>query len=177
LLAADVVQAFKLRFQNDLVIGTTCEEIESLAELSTAVRGYLERHRLPPRLKLQPRSELLDLDWSGLETGADVEQDDGVAVCLADYGIAETGSVVAHSGASMPMLLNFLPLHLIIAVMRPNILAYLDDYAALAAKLAANSQTPRTMCLITGASGTTDIEGVLVRGAHGPKFLHIVIAG
>jgi hypothetical protein len=30
--------------------------------------------------------------------------------------------------------------------------------------------------IITGASGTTDIEGILVRGAHGPRNLHIVIA-
>jgi L-lactate dehydrogenase complex protein LldG len=29
--------------------------------------------------------------------------------------------------------------------------------------------------LITGASGTTDIEGSLVKGAHGPRDLHIVL--
>ena len=31
--------------------------------------------------------------------------------------------------------------------------------------------------LITGASGTTDIEGSYVRGAHGPGFLHVVVVG
>jgi L-lactate dehydrogenase complex protein LldG len=31
--------------------------------------------------------------------------------------------------------------------------------------------------LVTGASGTTDIEGRYVRGAHGPGYLHVVIAG
>ena len=30
---------------------------------------------------------------------------------------------------------------------------------------------------LTGASGTTDIEGSLVLGAHGPRFLHVVIVG
>ena len=29
--------------------------------------------------------------------------------------------------------------------------------------------------LVTGASGTTDIEGSLVLGAHGPRYLHVVI--
>ena len=36
---------------------------------------------------------------------------------------------------------------------------------------------PRNVNLITGASGTTDIEGSYVRGAHGPRFLHVVLVG
>jgi L-lactate dehydrogenase complex protein LldG len=31
------------------------------------------------------------------------------------------------------------------------------------------------MCLISGVSGTTDIEGVLIQGAHGPEVLHMII--
>jgi Cysteine-rich domain/LUD domain len=31
--------------------------------------------------------------------------------------------------------------------------------------------------LVTGPSGTTDIEGTLVRGAHGPGHLHVVLVG
>jgi L-lactate dehydrogenase complex protein LldG len=34
---------------------------------------------------------------------------------------------------------------------------------------------PRNLNLITGASGTTDIEGSYVRGAHGPRFLHVIL--
>ena len=34
---------------------------------------------------------------------------------------------------------------------------------------------PRNAVLITGASGTTDIEGSYVRGAHGPGYLHVVL--
>ena len=34
---------------------------------------------------------------------------------------------------------------------------------------------PLNVNLITGASGTTDIEGSYVRGAHGPSFLHVVL--
>jgi L-lactate dehydrogenase complex protein LldG len=30
---------------------------------------------------------------------------------------------------------------------------------------------------VTGASGTTDIEGALVKGAHGPGWLHVVLVG
>ena len=98
-----------------------------------------------------------------------------MSVCRAEYGIAETGSIVVHSGAEMPVLLSFLPLHAIVVVPRSKILPFLDDYASIARNMARGSSTPRNMCLITGASGTTDIEGVLVKGAHGPKFLHLVI--
>lgn len=175
LLADDVVQAFRLRFESELVVGTSCEEFGDIGQLPRVVGRYLDHHGLPPRIRVQPRTELTDLNWTGFETDADVEQDNSVSVCLAEFGIAETGSVVVHSGADMPVLLNFLPLHEIVVVPRSRILPFLDDYAEIAGRLARESGTPRNMCLITGASGTTDIEGVLVKGAHGPKFLHIAI--
>ena len=34
---------------------------------------------------------------------------------------------------------------------------------------------PRAHYWITGVSGTTDIEGTYVRGAHGPRFLHVIL--
>ena len=52
-----------------------------------------------------------------------------------------------------------------------TVLAYLDDYAAATA----GQRPPRNVNIITGASGTTDIEGSLVLGAHGPRYLHVVI--
>jgi L-lactate dehydrogenase complex protein LldG len=175
LLAADIVEAFRLRFEKGLVVGTTCEEITDIGKLPTAVHRYLERYKLPLSIKLQPLAELTGLDWVNFRTEADVEQDEAVSVCRAEYGIAETGSVVVHSSAEMPVLLSFLPLHAIVVVPRSKILPFLDDYAFIARNMARDSSTPRNMCLITGASGTTDIEGVLVKGAHGPKFLHLVI--
>ena len=90
-------------------------------------------------------------------------------VGLARWGIAESGSLVFHSGPDNPVLLAFLPLHHIVALPASTILPHLEDYAALA------SPAPRNANLITGASGTTDIEGSYVRGAHGPGFLHVVI--
>ena len=43
------------------------------------------------------------------------------------------------------------------------------------AALMAGQPMPRNLNLITGASGTTDIEGSYVSGAHGPGYLHIVV--
>ena len=113
------------------------------------------------------------LDWSAFEVHARVAPDETAAVGMAKWGIAETGSLVFHSGADSPVLANFLPLHHIVAVRAADILAYLEDYAAAAA----GQPMPRNVNLITGASGTTDIEGSLVLGAHGPRYMHVVVVG
>jgi L-lactate dehydrogenase complex protein LldG len=153
-------------------LGTTLERIASLSELPQAVRRYLAAHGLPSTLALQPAAELKGLDWQGIEVRTAIAPDEAVGIGLARWGIAETGSLVVHSGPDTPILLAFLPLHHIVAVRAGSIVAHLEDYAALAARA---GPAPRNAILITGASGTTDIEGSYVRGAHGPGFLHVVL--
>ena len=70
-----------------------------------------------------------------------------------------------------PTLFAFLPVHHIVAVEASRVWPWLEDYVAAYAGQA----QPRNVNLITGASGTTDIEGTLVHGAHGPGFLHVVL--
>ena len=71
------------------------------------------------------------------------------------------------------MLLNFLPLHSIVAVEAHTIVPYFEDYLAAAR----GEPVPRNLNIVTGASGTADIEGTLVYGAHGPAFLHVIVVG
>jgi L-lactate dehydrogenase complex protein LldG len=71
-----------------------------------------------------------------------------------------------------PVLHNFLCDTHIVAVHANCIVPHLEDYAA--ARIFGDP-APRNVCLITGASGTTDIEGILVKGAHDPRELHIVV--
>lgn len=150
-------------------VGATVDRVTSLAALPAAVRHYLSEQALPPRIAVQPRADLRALDWSGLETHADIARDETAAVGLAEWGVAETGSLVFRSGPETPVLFHFLPLHHIVAMRTATIVPYLEDLAA-----ALPGPQPRNLNLITGASGTTDIEGVFVRGAHGPGFLHII---
>jgi L-lactate dehydrogenase complex protein LldG len=164
----DLVNAFEARASAPAV-GTTVERIVDLRDLPSAVRRYLEGHGLPMSVALQPTPELRELDWGGFEVHTTPAPDEPVGVGLARWGIAETGSLVFYSGPHTPVLLAFLPLHHIVALRARTILPYLDDYAALAAP------APRNANLITGASGTSDIEGSYVRGAHGPGYLHIVV--
>ena len=73
-------------------------------------------HGLRPAIALQPAAELRALDWAGFELRASVAPDEAVGVGVARWGIAETGSLVFHSGAEMPILANFLPLHHVVPV-------------------------------------------------------------
>ncbi|KXJ53712.1 LutC/YkgG family protein [Neptuniibacter pectenicola] len=175
LLADDAADALVQRIEAGLVIGTSCEQIATMDALPNAVDQFLAKYALPKALQVQRIERLQKLNWGSLSTEVDIKNDNTVGLCWAEYGIAETGTFVVHSGPDMPILLNYLPLYLIAVVPRSKILPYMDDYALIANEIAQRGETPRNMCLISGVSGTTDIEGVLIQGAHGPEVLHMII--
>lgn len=81
------------------------------------------------------------------------------------------GLVGVESGPETPVLAHFLPLHHIVLLHKSSVVMHLDEHAA-----AARPVRPilRNVNSISGPSGTTDIEGKLVPGAHGPCHLHVV---
>ncbi len=168
----DAVESFLARLTGPSVAATAAR-VASLAEVPAAVRDYLRVRGLGPRIALQPAAALRALDWAGLETHGGIAVDEAASVCLAAYAVAETGSLVFRSGADMPVLFAFLPMHHIVVVEAAGVVAWLEDCAAREA----GRPAPRNLILVTGPSGTTDIEGVLVRGAHGPGHLHVILAG
>ncbi len=170
--SADIVESFLERITGPKVTATA-ERIAHLDSLPEAVARYLDANKLQASIAVQPKSDLATCDWAGAGIALGNTVDEGVAVGLAGWGIAETGSVVFHSGADTPILHSFLPAVHIVAVRAAQIVPHLEDYAAAAR--ADGDPAPRNACLITGASGTTDIEGSLVKGAHGPRELHIII--
>ncbi|MGO8738250.1 LutC/YkgG family protein [Rhodoblastus sp.] len=166
----DLAALFAARASSDKV-GASVERVASLADLPAAVARYVDANALAPEFSLQPDPRLEKLDWDELRPGAPLRPDSAFAVGIALCGVAETGSLVFHSSREAPTLYEFLPLHHLVALDAKTLLPRLEDYAAFARDLA----VPRNVNLVTGASGTTDIEGVLARGAHGPGRLHIVI--
>jgi L-lactate dehydrogenase complex protein LldG len=154
-------------------VAATVDRVSVLDDLPAAVARYLAFKGLEARVALQPTNTLANLDWNGAGVRLDIRIDDGVVVGLALWGIAETGSLVFHSAADMPILYNFLAATHVVAVHASRIVPFLEDYAAAARIF--GDPAPRNACLITGPSGTTDIEGSLVRGAHGPRDLHVVV--
>jgi L-lactate dehydrogenase complex protein LldG len=167
---SDFVALFTARVSAEKV-GATVERVAALADLPGAVARYAAANGLAGDFSLQPDPRLEQLGWSDPRPGAPLRRDSALAVGLALCGVAETGSLVFHSSPEAPTLYEFLPLHHIVALDAATLHARMEDYAVFARGLPA----PRNVNLITGASGTTDIEGVLARGAHGPGKLHIVI--
>jgi L-lactate dehydrogenase complex protein LldG len=167
----DLVENFIARATAEKV-GATVERRAGWRELPGAVARYAETQGLEKAAALQPDPRLRNLDWAGLRL-APLKPDTLLAVGAARGGIAETGSLAFHSGPEAPTLYGFMPLHHVVALEARSIVARFEDYAALER----GEPAPRNVNFITGASGTTDIEGVLARGAHGPRRLHIVMIG
>lgn len=152
-------------------VGATVERLAALSDLPGAVARYVAANGLAPEFALQPDPRLGQLGWGDLRPDAPLRRDTALAVGIALCGVTETGSLVFHSAPEAPTLFGFLPLHHLVALDAQTLLPRMEDYA----DFAKGRPVPRNVNFITGASGTTDIEGVLARGAHGPGRLHIVI--
>ena len=96
-----------------------------------------------------------------------------IAFTMADYGIAETGSLAIESSSEELRLSTMLAEIHVAVIPKSRIRATAEDiYAELKGLM---SQNPDYLAFITGASRTADIERVLALGVHSPLELHILI--
>jgi L-lactate dehydrogenase complex protein LldG len=155
-------------------------EVATLAEVPVEVARFLRENNAPATLRMGADQRLAAMPWSttpldilpGPSDGHDLN-----AVSVAFAAVAETGTLALVSGADNPTTLNFLPDNQIVVVRRGDIVA---DYESVFVRLReayGKGGAPRTVNFITGPSRSADIEQTLLLGAHGPRRLHIVIAG
>jgi L-lactate dehydrogenase complex protein LldG len=146
-----------------------------------AIADYLEAHDLPPSLRMGADPVLAGLPWRDAPKiercfGA-AEPSDRASLSRALAGAAETGTLFLVSGADNPTTLAFLPpTHTILIAAADIVGSYEDAWNRLRATWGPGLP-PRTVNLISGPSRTADIEQTIIRGAHGPKRLHVVILG
>ena len=96
-----------------------------------------------------------------------------IALTMADYGIAETGTLAIESSSEELRLATMLAEIHVAVLPKSRIRATAEDiYAELKGLM---NQNPDYLAFITGASRTADIERVLALGVHGPLELHILI--
>jgi L-lactate dehydrogenase complex protein LldG len=73
--------------------------------------------------------------------------------------------------------LNFLPeCHTVLVAASDIVGSYEEAWDRIRA-LSGDATLPRSVNLISGPSRTADIEQTIVRGAHGPRRLHVLILG
>jgi L-lactate dehydrogenase complex protein LldG len=96
-----------------------------------------------------------------------------IGLTMADYGIAETGTLVIDSSSEAVRLATMVSeVHVAVlpkSRIRPTAFALEGELRSLM------NNVPNYAAFITGASRTADIERVLALGVHGPLELHILI--
>ena len=146
-----------------------------------AIASFLGTCNLPPRLRMGADPVLAALPW---REAWDIERSfgcaepgDGASLSRAVVAAAETGTLFLVSGPDNPTTLNFLPeAHTILIAASDIVGSYEEAWGRLRA-LYVQGTLPRTVNLISGPSRTADIEQTIVRGAHGPRRLHVLILG
>ena len=96
-----------------------------------------------------------------------------IGLTLADYGIAETGTLVIDSRSESVRLATMVSEIHVALLPLSRIRATAEQLSSELRELTAGSAS--YLAFVTGASRTADIERVLAIGVHGPLALHILL--
>lgn len=162
-----------------LAVGGTVEVIDDISEVPHHVAAYLRDGNLPARVRRGADPVLARLPWhrgGALEvTEGPAEDQDRASISRAFAGIAESGTIMQISGADNPTTLNFLPEAHIVLLEASALFASYEEAWSKLRKAMGEGNMPRTVNMISGPSRTADIEQTIVRPAHGPKNMHVII--
>jgi L-lactate dehydrogenase complex protein LldG len=157
--------------------GAEFQTVGSADEAIRSITSYMAGHGLPPRLRMGSDPVLANLPWDlaplTIETGP-ARATDRLALSRAVAGAAETGTLFLISGQHNPTTLNFLPENHVVLIRSEDIFGAYEDAWDTIRRLSGRA-LPRTVNLISGPSQTADIEQTIIRGAHGPKRLFVLI--
>ncbi len=162
-----------------LELSATVQRVSSRDQVPDAVVDYLKTRNLPQEIRLAPAPELEAMPWGGQSllkiSSGPAREPDQVSVTGAFAGVAETGTLMLHSGPEGPTTLNFLPENHIVVLKSSQVVgAYEEGWARLREKFGKGAM-PRTLNMISGPSRTGDIEQKIELGAHGPRRLHVIL--
>jgi L-lactate dehydrogenase complex protein LldG len=161
--------------------GADVRRVATPREAVGAIASYLGTCNLPPRLRMGADPVLAGLPW---REAWDIEREFGPAqpgdrasLSRAAAAAAESGTLFLVSGPDNPTTLNFLPEAHTILVAAADIVGCYEEAFDRLRTVHGEGYLPRTVNLISGPSRTADIEQTIVRGAHGPSRLHVLILG
>jgi L-lactate dehydrogenase complex protein LldG len=157
-------------------VGCTAEIVTARSEVSAAIRSALTSWKITGRIVAAPDPLLRAYLGAGFACRFGRPQlDDQVSIAIAAAAIAETGTLAFCSGSQAPTALAFLPEYLIaIAPISRLVRSYEQTLPVLLSR-DAFARLPRCVNFITGPSRTADIEEILLIGAHGPRFMTVLM--
>ena len=147
--------------------------IQSEGAITEAIADLLRSKNLPARLCVPEIAR--ELSWENapgltIETAAPGRED--TAIAIAQFGIAETGTLAYAAESRAPASWHFRAGFEIAVIHARNILPNMEE---LLRQVKNAGGLPSTLNFVTGPSRTGDIEQTLELGAHGPKALAILI--
>lgn len=174
-------EAHRIRVFTEMMraVGGTVEVVADVNDVPHAVSDYLRNANLPAAVRRGADPVLARLPWhrgGSLEVTEGPAHDlDKASITRAFAGVAETGTIVQVSGADNPTTLNFLPEAHIVLLESSALFASYEEAWSKLRNLMGEGNMPRTVNMISGPSRTADIEQTIVRPAHGPKNMHVII--
>lgn len=170
----ELVEMFR---ENLEAVGGKCSVVNGLSEALEYVREIIEAEK-PGRVaisdsflletikdNLPGEIEILELASKEDLFGCDI------GITGAQWGIAETGTLVLESNEERNRLASLVPPVHIAVVEAKNIRQRMSDILTLVS----GGEFSRAVTFITGPSRTSDIELTLAIGVHGPRELHVII--
>jgi L-lactate dehydrogenase complex protein LldG len=161
--------------------GADVSRVATPREAVGAIASYLGTCNLPPQIRVGTDRALAALPW---REAWDIERltgraqpTDRASLSRAVVAAAETGTLFLASGPDNPTTLNFLPEAHTILIAAADIVGSYEEAWDRLRGVYRERYLPHTVNLISGPSRTADIEQTIVRGAHGPGRLLVLILG
>jgi L-lactate dehydrogenase complex protein LldG len=160
--------------------GAEVIRVKAGGDVPTAVAALMQGEETPLRLRAGADPLIAGLPWS--EAAVEIVPgpagpDDRASLSHALTAAAETGTLLLASGPENPSTLNFLPDAHIVLIAAEDILGSYEEAWGRVRSAYGRRSMPRTVNWVSGPSRTADIEQTIVRGAHGPKRLAVIIIG
>lgn len=165
------------RFKENLIsIGGNCEVVPSLAEAAEIIQVIIDNREvkhaaLSDSAAVKKIGELLKTDADLLENvAASALFECDLGITSAQFGIAETGTLILESDREFSRLTSLVPPIHICLLFADSIKQTLGEALEILQK-----DLSRTITFITGPSRTSDIELTLAIGVHGPGELNVIV--
>ncbi|HEX7317331.1 MAG TPA: lactate utilization protein [Pyrinomonadaceae bacterium] len=173
-------------------VGRFCQALEAVAGKCFVVKDEAEAAEVVRRIAEQRNSQRVAVSDSPLAgrvvslaalpaevlENAAVENlfDSDLGVTGAQWGVAETGTLVLESDAERHRLASLVPSAHVAVIEARNVRQTLGEVLR-AINERGEGGLSRAITFITGPSRTSDIELTLAIGVHGPAELYVVVIG